>query len=60
MKAKLDCLKDTLEIPGIGVIPLKVNQVGHYLLPMSNFQPQHGLSAAAKDEFRPEGEPRDR
>ena len=57
MKAKLDCERDTLEIPGIGIIPLKVNQVGHYLLPLFNFQKHHGLSAAAEDEgFGPEGE----
>ncbi|CAE7867435.1 hypothetical protein AK812_SmicGene12586 [Symbiodinium microadriaticum] len=58
MKAKLDCSTDTLEIPNIGTVQLKVNQVGHYLLPLFDFNTRHGfVSAEAEDaNFGPEGE----
>ena len=52
MKAKLDCGSDTLEIPGIGVVHLETNQVGHYLLPLFQF----GFHSAEAPEFPPEGE----
>ena len=62
MRAKLDCEKDTLEIPGIGLISLSINSVGHYMLPLFDFQgpsPQpspppglaQGLSASAEDSL---------
>ena len=59
MRAKLDCGSDTLEIPGIGLLKLAVNSVGHYLLPLFDFHSQpgappgleHGLSAAAEENL---------
>ena len=62
MRAKLDCENDTLEIPGIGLINLAINSVGHYMLPLFGFKESthvkpslppglsHGLSAAAEDK----------
>ena len=58
MRAKLDCEKDVLEVPGIGSIQLSVNSVGHYLLPLFDFHsqpsPPPGLEqslAAAEDSL---------
>ena len=59
MRAKLDCEKDVLDIPGIGCIKLAVNAVGHYLLPMFDFHKtpspppglEHSLSAAAEADL---------
>ena len=51
MKARLDCEHDVLEIPGIGKIPLEVNSVGHYLLPLLNFSNRSDLTAAADHGF---------
>ena len=70
MRAKLDCEHDTLTVPGIGVVHLQVNQVGHYTLPLFDFQSrresfgkrdnqnEHGLATAeaGADSFAPEGE----
>ena len=63
MRAKLDCERDTLEIPGIGKVGLKVNQVGHYLLPLLDFPDGHvfmtsasSSSAEAGLASRPEGD----
>ena len=62
MRAKLDCENDTLEIPGIGLINLAINSVGHYMLPLFGFKEPHakpspppglahGLSAATEDKL---------
>ena len=51
MKARLDCEHDVLEIPGIGKVPLEVNSVGHYLLPLLNFSNRSDLTAAADHGF---------
>ena len=40
MHAKLDCEKDTLDIPRIGCIQLSVNAVGHCLMPRLDFNKQ--------------------
>ncbi|CAE7782803.1 unnamed protein product, partial [Symbiodinium pilosum] len=52
MKAKLDCERDVLEIPGIGNVKLTTNQVGHYLLPLFQF----GYHTAEDPSFATEGE----
>ena len=60
MRAKLDCENHTLDIPGIGLIDLAINSVGHYMLPLFGFQNstsrpspppglKHGLSATAEE-----------
>ena len=64
MRAKLDCERDFLEIPKIGCVQLSVNAVGHYLLPMFDFQErprlppglEHGMSAAKAECPGPEDE----
>ena len=50
MKARLDCGTDTLEIPGIGKVPLEVNSVGHYLLPLLDFHSRARLAQAFTSE----------
>ena len=52
MKAKLDCERDVLEVPGIGAVKLTTNQVGHYLLPLFQF----GYHTAEDPSFATEGE----
>ena len=52
MKAKLDCERDILEIPGIGEVKLTTNHVGHYLLPLFQF----GYHTAEDPSFATEGE----
>ena len=46
MKAKLDCEHDVLEIPGVGKVQLETNTVGHYLLPLFEFQSGHAFVSA--------------
>ena len=44
MRAKLDCEHDTLEVPGMGTVPLQVNSVGHYMLPLLEFPSGHAFT----------------
>ena len=62
MRAKLDCENDTLTIPGIGVVNLLVNGVGHYMLPLLDFSSssadaEHSFSSATMPTKPPGLEP---
>ena len=61
MKAKLDCERDILEMPGIGEVKLTTNHVGHYLLPLFQFgyhtaeDPSVAVEGEYEDLTRPPG-----
>ena len=65
MGAKLDCAADTLTVPGMGEVKLKVNSVGHYMIPLLDFPGEQSPSdrvpndhalASAEAGFGPESE----
>ena len=65
MGAKLDCAADTLTVPGMGEVKLKLNSVGHYMIPLLDFPGEQSPSdrvpndhalASAEAGFGPESE----